>query len=109
MGRGQEEPLGRPTLGIQQTFNQREGSVKMVRLYHYTMKQNIEQIRLTGTLKKSRKHPIGWIHGGSIENGAAFFTTMDPYTHDKAAIAKNKTITDGGVAPPPLLHKLHFS
>ena len=61
----------------------------MVRLYHYTMKQNIEQIRLTRMLKKSKKHPIGWIHGGSIENGAAFFTTMDPYTEDKAAIARN--------------------
>ena len=89
MGRGQEEPLGRPTLGIQQNFNQREGSKKMVRLYHYTMKQNIEQIQLTRMLKKSKKHPIGWIHGGSIENGAAFFTTMDPYTHDKTAIARN--------------------
>ena len=89
MGRGQEEPLGRPTFGFQQTFNKGEGSVKMVKLYHYTRKENIEQIRQTGMLKKSKKHPIGWIHGGSIENGAAFFTTMDPYTHTKEAIARN--------------------
>ena len=89
MGRGQEEPLGNPTFGNQQTFNKREGSVKMVRLYHYTRKQNIEQIRLTRMVKKSKRHPIGWIHGGSIENGAAFFTTMDPYTHKKEAIARN--------------------
>ena len=61
----------------------------MVRLYHYTSKENKELIRLTRVLKKSKKHPIGWIHGGSIEDGAAFFTRMDPWTHDKATIARN--------------------
>lgn len=61
----------------------------MVRLYHYTKKQNIEQIRKTKKLRKSKVHPIGWIHGGSIENGAAFFTKMDPYTNDKDSIARN--------------------
>ena len=61
----------------------------MVRLYHYTCKENIEKIQVTRMLKKSKKHPIGWIHGGSIEDGAVFFTTMDPYTHDKEAIARN--------------------
>jgi len=61
----------------------------MVRLYHYSKKQNIEQIRRTGVVRKSKVHPIGWIHGGSIENGAAFFTKMDPYTYDKYSIARN--------------------
>ena len=60
-----------------------------MRIYHYTSKQNIMKIRQTRVLKKSKKHPIGWIHGGSIGNGAVFLTSIDPHTHDKTAIAKN--------------------
>ena len=61
----------------------------MRKLYHYTSIQNIDQIRLTKVLKKSKKHPIGWIRGGLIGDGAAFFTPLNPHTHDKTAIAKN--------------------
>ena len=87
MGQGQLESVASPDGGVQQSSKQ--CSVKMRKLYHYTSIQNIDQIRLTKVVKKSKKHPIGWIRGRSIGDGAAFFTPINPHTHDKTAIAKN--------------------
>ena len=61
----------------------------MVRLYHYTSKLNMEQILRSGWLRKSLKHPIGWINGEMLKNGAAFFTEKDPCNFSKEEIAQN--------------------
>ena len=61
----------------------------MVKLYHYTSLGNVEEILRIGCLRKSIKHPIGWIDGKMLKNGAAFFTEKDPYNFTKEEIAKN--------------------
>ena len=61
----------------------------MVKLYHYTSRVNVEEILRIGCLRRSTKHPIGWIDGKMLKNGAAFFTEKDPYNFTKEEIAKN--------------------